>query len=204
MRMGVVSALALAGALWLRAADERPSAAVDATSAYCENRVVDFAIEPAAHPDGLSFGPWRYGERLAETKPNDRRPNLYMVAPGKLLHSDTSAEYDHSLVIAAVPAGAAAKEWDVYWAIVLDPSLRHDFRSERELLVAAHAGFDEGDLYELADAPGHTLLGPAGIRSTRALERFRRHDGKLPRLVLVPAGFAIRATATEPATAAKK
>src|SRR5579864_7008425 len=128
IRVGVVSALALSSALWLRAADERASA--DVASAYCEGQVVDFAIEPAAHPDGLSFGPWRYGERLADAKPNDRRPNLYMVAPGKLLHSDTSGEYDHSLVIAAVPAGAVAKEWDVYWAIVLDPSLRHDFRSE--------------------------------------------------------------------------
>ncbi len=36
------------------------------------------------------------------------------------------------------------------------------------------------------------------VENVSALDRFRRNDGKLPRVVIVPAGASVRGTVTDP------
>lgn len=167
-------------------------------AAYFEGRLVRFQLAPL--PDGeepFSIGPWRFGARVA-SKPHDKRLNLYLLAPGRQHRTPGWEEYDHNDVINALPPRETPREWDVYWAIVLDPALRGDLRTERDLLLAAQTGFRPGDLFALDDIPGRVFLQRfVGAESVRDLERFRRRDGRLPRLIIVPAGFAIRGSAYE-------
>jgi len=194
---GVAGCLALSLA-FVTSGEVAEAQAAAAVAAYCDGAELSLSpVPPAAPAQEFLVGPWRYGERVVSPRPSDRRPNLYLVAPGVQHQNARVPRYDHNAVINLVPASDAPVEWDVYWAIVLDPRLRHDFRSERDLLLAAQAGFDPGDLYELEDAPGRGWLALVNITSAAQLERFRRKDGKLPRLLILPAGFAIRARASE-------
>jgi len=63
--------------------------------------------------------------------------------------------------------------------------------------MSAQQEFTPGDLFEFDDIPGAAFLRFLGISSLRDLEQYRRPNGKLPQLIIVPAGFAVRATVGE-------
>lgn len=168
-------------------------------TAYYNGEIATLQIADAPKP--VTIGPWRLGERVStDPKPKDKRLNLYIVAPGRQHHAEGFEQYDNNVIINALPVARARPEFDVYWAIVLDPQLRTDFRHEKDLIIAAQSRFVPGDLYEFQDAPGDGFLREfLKIDSLEGLRKFRNRDGSLPRVVIVPAGFAVRAGATLPA-----
>jgi len=170
------------------------------TSASFEGKSVDLTVTPAADLGRAALvGPWDFGERVSDPKPRDKRLNLYLVCPGRQHHAEGWEDYDHNLVVNALSPEGQSGEWDVYYAIVLDPALREDLRRERQLLLAAQSRFVPGDLYELDDAPGAAFLRLfLHAETLEDLAPYRRRDGSLPRLILVRAGFAVRATAVSP------
>jgi hypothetical protein len=169
-------------------------------TAYFEDRLVNFTLVPPEQGQrSFLLGVWDFGVRLKKGKPRDQRPNLYLVAPGTQHHVDGWEQYDHNDVLSFLPAPKAVREWDVYWAIVLDPTLREDFRGERELLIATQDGFTPGEDVQLSDIPGADFLRAfLKVKSLVDLGRYQRPDGQLPRLLIVPAGFAVRGSATVP------
>ena len=200
-----------AAALWAGTPSADPPSSV--SSVYLRNQRVSFRLTPVEKGQRpFSIGPWQFGVRVSDRKPRDKRLNLYLVAPGTQHHAEGREEFDHNDVINALPPGDAVVEWDVYWAIVLDPALRQDLRSEQDLIVKAQEGFVPGDLLEFQDIPGQGFLRAfLEIDSLDGLAPYRRRDGQLPRVIIVPAGFAIRASAALPeaeskdaATAAQK
>lgn len=170
------------------------------SSAYFDGRTVNFTVTPAADARRSQLlGPWDFGERAADPKPRDRRLNVYLVCPGRQHRLEGWEDYDHNLLVNALSAEGVTGEWDVYYAIVLDPALREDLRRERQMLLAAQSRFVPGDLYELDDAPGAAFLRLfLHMETLEDLAPYRRRDGSLPRLILVRAGFAVHATAASP------
>jgi hypothetical protein len=162
---------------------------------YYESTNVQFVPEAAATRHSASLGPWTFGKRLHQDKPLDKRLNLYVVMPGQQYHSTVNPEYDHNLVVNTL-THEKAREWDIFWCIVLDPELGDDFRSEHDLLVATQQSFRPADLFDLEDIPARQVLREtAGIQSLADLNRYRRKDGSLPRLLILPAKLAVSATA---------
>jgi hypothetical protein len=171
-------------------------------SAYLDGEAV--RLEVADGPKPATVGPWRLGARVLDPKPRDQRLNLYIVVPGTQYHLDGAEDYDHNAIINALPLEGKAREYDVYWALALDPHLRADFRNERDLIVTAQARFTPGDLFEFDDIPADFFLRTfLKLDSLPELEKFRRRDRSLPRLIIVPAGFAISASAPPAATPAQ-
>lgn len=146
----------------------------------------------------LHAGPWLIGARNND-KPRDGRLNVYLVAPGTQWHSDKAPQFDHNLVINALPKDPeSAAEWDVYLAVILDPTLDIDVRSERDLILNRQQSFTPPEDYTFSSIPGVAFLREfLKFQSLSDLEGFRRSDGTLPRLVLVPAKAMVRASATE-------
>ncbi len=149
------------------------------------------------------FGPWELGERLSvrDDKPRDKRLNLYVVVPGRQYHSFRHSEYNHTLVVNKYIVDGRPREWDIFWCLVLDPSLRDDLRSERDLLIAAQQRFRPDANFDIRHVPAHRFMGEMlNVTSVDSLKRYRR-KGSLPRLLIVPARLAVRATAErEPAS----
>jgi hypothetical protein len=144
------------------------------------------------------FGPWNLGERLSpnEEKPRDKRLNLYVVVPGGQYQSASRPEYDHNLVINKYPSDHKAREWDIFWCLQLDPALPKDLRSERDLLEAAHQTFRPPSSFTLREMPASAVMVERlSVTTVDSLKRFRRKDGSLPRMLIVPAHLALRATA---------
>ncbi len=171
-------------------------------SAYYAGQQVNFTVVmPATSRRMARVGPWLYGVRLRDSRPSDRRRNLYLVFPGLQHRARGWGDYDHDCVLSGMPKTDEPAEWDVWWAIVLDPSLHDEFRGERELIEEAQGTFSPPDLMDFEDVPGQRFL-RAGLKidSVADLARFRHKDGTLPRVVIVPAGFAIRAIAQMPET----
>jgi hypothetical protein len=167
-------------------------------SAYYQDQRVPFTVEPGNHSPQLRVGPWLLGVRAADSKPRDQRRNLYVVFPGTQHRAPAWPDYDHNCVLSDLPATAEPVEWDVYWAVALDPTLHEDFRSEQELVLAAQSSFVPPDLLEFNDLPAEGFLrAQMKVRSLGDLARFRRKDGTLPRLLITPAGYAVRGS-TEP------
>ncbi len=168
-------------------------------SAYYESTSTQLVPEAAATTrDAASLGPWTFGKRLHQDKPLDKRLNLYVVLPGKLYHSTGNPEYDHNLVVNSLTHDKL-RGWDIFWCIVLDPKLGDDLRSEQELLVAAQQSFRPADLFDVEDIPAHEVLREkTGIQSLAELGRYRRKDGSLPRLIILPAKLAVSATVEAP------
>lgn len=169
-------------------------------SAYFDGRLVSFqVVQPQKGEREFRMGPWRFGARVpAGSKPRDTRLNLYLVSPGAQHRAEGLAEFDHNDVINAVPVKDGPVEWDVYWAVVLDPWVTADIRSERELLLLAQERFLPGDLFEFSDIPGAAMLRTfLKIDEVAGLRRYRSKDGRLPRLIIEPAGFAVRASVSE-------
>jgi hypothetical protein len=169
-------------------------------SVYYQTANIQFSVETATGRAAAGLGPWMFGKRLHEGKPLDKRLNLYVVVPGRQYHSATNPEYDHNLVINAL-THEKAREWDIFWCFVLDPRLSDDFRSEHDLLLAAQQTFVPADLFDVEDIPGHEVLREkADIESLPDLRRYRRKNGLLPRLLILPAHLAVSATAENPTT----
>ena len=171
---------------------QEPSSAI-----YLNGEPVALAMVPAAGKEkSATFGPWKLGLKVVESKPHDNRLNLYIVVPGDDFQSDNEAFslYDHNRVINMVPKEHGPAEFDVYWAVALEPHLNRDFHSETELLAAAQRHFVPGDLFDVKDAPGAAFLKEMlHIDTVDGLKPYRRQkDGALPTIVIIPAGFAVR------------
>lgn len=172
-------------------------------SAYHDGTEIVFAPEVTSAGHLATFGPWTLGQPLLQEKPLDKRLNLYVVIPGRQHRSAAHAEYDHSLIVNILTEDKP-REWDVYWCFVLDPSLQLDLRGEHELLVAAQQSFHPADLFDLEDVAGHEVLAEkVAVKSLPDLKRYGRKDGSLPRVLIVPARLALRATALATIPAAR-
>lgn len=196
--MRAISLVLFGGALSATSAPPVPvSSTPEARSlsaVYLEGEVV--RVEVPESPKPATVGPWRLGGRVLDPKPRDKRLNLYIVAPGSQYHLESADEFDHNAIINALPEPGKSREYDVYWALVLDPRLHADFRNERDLIIAAQASFLPGDLFEFDDIPAEAFL--RNFLRMDALEDLRPHrnrNGTLPRVIIVPAGFAITAAA---------
>jgi hypothetical protein len=144
------------------------------------------------------FGRWDLGERLNDEKLREKRLNLYVVFPGKQYRSRLHSRYNHTLVINKYTLDGKPRGWDVFLCLVLDPSLHDDLRSEQELLVAAHERFQPGNDFKFRRIPSHAVLeDKLRVTSLHGLRHFRHRDGSLPRLLIVPAHLAVRATTTK-------
>ena len=149
-------------------------------------------VEVPEGPKPVTVGPWKLGPRVLDPKPRDKRLNLYIVAPGTQYRLEAADDFDHNAIINALPEAGKSREFDVYWALVLDPRLHTDFRSERDLIIAAQASFTPGDLFEFSDAPAEAFLrGALKLDSLEDLQPYRNRNHTLPRVIIVPAGFAI-------------
>ncbi len=163
-------------------------------SAYFDEVPVQLRMSPAPRgQNSFVLGPWRLGVRVRDRRRTYHRPNFYLVLPGLQHHRDGQEDWDHNAVISSRPLDVGAAEWDVYWVFVLDPACNGDLRSERDLLIAGETGFLPGDLFEIDDMPaGRFLRRFLGAESLLDLAPFRRKDGRLPRVLIVPAGWAVR------------
>jgi hypothetical protein len=189
-----VSTIALFAAGFGAAASMRQ--AVKPFSVYHDGEDLIFTPESAGTRKLASVGPWNLGERLGDDKPADKRLNLYFVAPGKQYRAPGKPEYDHNLIVNKYTVDGKPRDWDVFWCFILDPALRPDLRSERELLLAKHQTFRPSAQFEFKDVPSHALMAERlSVKSMADMKRFRRKDGSLPRLLILPARLAVRATA---------
>jgi hypothetical protein len=196
-----VSIIAISAAAFAAAASMRE--VVKPFSVYHDGDDLIFTPETMGKHRLASVGPWNLGERVAEDKPIDKRLNLYFVAPGLQYRAPGKAEYDHNLVInkytvdgRKYTVDGRPRDWDVFWCFILDPTLRPDLRSERELLLGKHQTFRPATLFEFKDIPSHALMAERlSIKSMADVRRFRGKDGSLPRLLILPARLAVRATA---------
>jgi hypothetical protein len=165
-------------------------------SVYHDGDDLIFSPERAGTRKLAAVGPWNLGERLGDDKPADKRLNLYVVMPGAQYRTPGKTDYDHNLVINKYTVDGKARDWDVFWCLILDPTLRPDLRSERELLMAKHQTFRPATLFDFKDIPSHTIIAERlGIKSMAEMKRYRLKDGSLPRLLILPARLAVRATA---------
>ncbi len=171
------------------------------STAYHDGVSVPVVIEPGTrHQRVLTFGPWQLGVLPPDRRPRDKRLNLYVAVPGKQHHIDGWDDYDHNMIINAVPKSDDAVEWDVYWVLTLDPHMYEDVRSERDLLIAAQTRFLPGDLFEFDDIPADTVLRDyLHIRSLEDLRIYRQKDGTLPRILVLPADCVVRMKVEEEA-----
>jgi hypothetical protein len=189
----------------LFAAEPAPSPQVN--RAYLEGQLVSiqFAQPQGKREGAFMIGPWRFGAKVtspakgAPDKPHDKRLNLYIMAPGSQNDVATSDDFDHTVIVNAKPlADGAEAEFDVYYAVVLDPRYTIDVKSELDLLVATQEEFRPGDLFEFGDVPSADFLRTAmQIESLADLRPFRKRNGAMTRVIIVPAGFALRAVVTE-------
>jgi hypothetical protein len=165
---------------------------------YHDGSYLVFAPEITGTHRPARLGPWDLGERLRpdEEKPRDKRLNLYVVIPGGQYHSASHPEYDHNLVINKYPSDHKAREWDIFWCLELDPSLPTDLHSEHDLLQAAHQRFQPSASLALREIPASAVMAERlSVNRVEDLKRFRHKDGSLPRMLIVPAHLAVRATA---------
>jgi hypothetical protein len=189
-----VSTIAILAAGFGAAASRRE--AVKPFSVYHDGDDLIFTPEATGTHKLAGLGPWNLGERVAADKPIDKRLNLYVVVPGTQYRAPDKADYDHNLIVNKYTVDGKPRDWDVFWCFILDPALRPDLRSERELLLGKHQTFRPARTFEFKNIPSHALMAERlSIKSMADLKRFRRADGSLPRLLILPARLAVRATA---------
>ncbi|MFL6301241.1 MAG: hypothetical protein ACJ71N_11615 [Terriglobales bacterium] len=197
-----VSAVVILLTLLAVAADRKPArVSRPIRNAFYANQ--ELQVEPVVEPGARNFnyGPWTLGSLVHDDKASDRRFNLYIIVPGAQHQSPPPGdEFNHSVLINSndPPQGNRPTEWDVFWVVVLDPSLNREIKDERELLLLGQSYFLPNDLYEVEDAPGHDLLRQLSMTSLDDLARFRRSDGALPRVALLSAGAAVRMNVAPP------
>ena len=205
MRPPFLPSAVFAATTMLLAMDPASTPQVD--RAYLGGQLVALRFAPPQTKREKAFlmGPWIFGAKIAmpakgsADKPHDRRLNLYIVSPGAMNDAAASDDFDHTVIINARPeTDGIETEFDVYYAVVLDPQLRIELRSERELLLATQEEFVPGDLFDLNDVPSAAFLSAVlQIDSLAGLRRFRKPNGAMPRVAIVPAGFALRAAVAE-------
>ena len=167
--------------------------------AYHNGELVKFESAPVTKGSKLLLvGPWNLGPKLAAPKPHDGRPNLYFVFPGTQHQLPDASAYDHNEIVNVIPVKNDPVEWDVYWVVVLDPTLQKDFRDEKDVIMEEQVTFSPHDA-TFEQLPSHEFLEKQLKIKTmeQVIERFQREDGTLPRLAIVPANVAVKATATE-------
>ncbi|MGE0407328.1 MAG: hypothetical protein AB7O65_13615 [Candidatus Korobacteraceae bacterium] len=195
----VAGSLALAHQTWSVAGPANKAEVGEISTAYLNGRTVSFQLAPV--PRGgptFEIGPWRFGERVLYPTPRDRRLNLYLVVPGTQHRVPGYEAYDHNDVINSMPSDGRMMEWDVYWAVVLDPSLKQEFQAESELLLATQKEFHPSESFVFDDIPSAGFLRDiVKIGALPALEKHRRASGNLPQVLIVPADFAVRASVRE-------
>jgi len=141
-------------------------------------------------------GPWSLGPRVA-TQPSDKRPNLYFVVPGSLHQVAEYPAYGHTLILSLAPD--EPRDFDIYWAVVLDPSLKDDFTSERQLLLATQQTFVPGDSFSFDQIPSAGFLRDfLKMSSLDDLDKYKRPDGGLPRMAIITAQRAVRISVEKP------
>lgn len=168
---------------------------------YHDGADIIFAPEVTGTQPPARLGPWTLGERLSSSdeKPRDKRLNLYVVVPGGQYRSAARPEYDHNLVVNKYTVDGKPREWDIFWCFALDSTLPLDLRSERDLLLAAHQTFRPKENFAVQLLPANPVMKERlSVTKVEDLKRFRRKDGSLPRLLIVPAHLAVRATAERP------
>ena len=189
-----VSTIAILAAGFGAAAPRRE--AVKPFSVYHDGDDLVFTPEATGTHKLAALGPWNLGERVAEDKPIDKRLNLYVVVPGTQYQAPEKADYDHNLIVNKYTVDGKPRDWDVFWCFILDPALLPDLRRERELLLGKHQTFRPVRTFEFKNIPSHALMAERlSIKSMADLKRFRRADGSLPRLLILPARLVVRATA---------
>lgn len=139
-----------------------------------------------SHSAVLALGPWHFAAAV-QAKPKDGRPNLYIVSPGTEYHADASSEFDHTLVTSAFRQDADELDFDVYYAVALDPSFDKEMRDENAIIMAAQETFTPGEQFDLSQIPGAAFLREINLTKVSDLDGFRRANGSLPRVVIVPA-----------------
>ncbi|HYH01168.1 MAG TPA: hypothetical protein VD837_18730 [Terriglobales bacterium] len=164
---------------------------------YLEGRVMEFTFVPGKRV--FPIGPWKIPAKLERDKPRDPRPNLYIFAPGTQYTAEFAPQYNHNEIISALPVKAEPRDWDIYWAIVLDPAFKDDIQGEQQLVLATQQGFEIPEGLAFEDIPGATFLREfLKIQGLEGLDKYRRPDGALPRVIIVPAHLSIRAAASDP------
>jgi len=175
-----------------------PPPELKATLALYESKQMEFTPDTSMFGRRLYVGEMVLGQLLPAQRPNDHRLNLYIVMPGSQYDSADGAK-KFNLVLSAMPRTQAPIDWDVYWALVLDPTLKTDLTSERALILATQAGFHLPDFAAFEDLPAAMALRDyLHLKSLDDLGKLRRPDGTLPRIIIVPAGFGVRAGAVDP------
>jgi hypothetical protein len=65
--------------------------------------------------------------------------------------------------------------------------------------MAAHQTFVPPDLFDISDVPANSMLAEKlGVTSMAELRRYRKKGRGMPRVLIVPARLAVRATAEQP------
>lgn len=168
-------------------------------TAYHNGAAIVFTPEITGAQRLATFGPWNLGERLSEGKLLDKRLNLYLVVPGTQYRSPARPEYDHNRIVNKYTVDGKTREWDIFYCFIIDPSLAGDFRSEGDLLMAAHQTFRPAELFDVSDMPASELVAEKlGVKSMADMRKYRRKNRALPRLLIVPARLAVRGTAELP------
>ncbi len=192
-----MSATAMAGSKPKAKPSARPLPKLHLDQAYFNGHLVTLhspAIEKGERV--LIVGPWNLGPKVSP-KPDDKRPNLYFVAPGTQHEVEEHPEYDHNEILSLAPD--EPRDFDVYFAVVLDPALQEDFTTEQQLILAAQQRFTPGEDFTFEQIPAAPFLKAVSkIGSLDDLQKFRRKDGSLPRMAIITAHFAVRFSAENP------
>jgi hypothetical protein len=168
-------------------------------TAYHDGDAIVFTPEMTGTRRLATFGPWNLGERLTNGELVDKRLNLYIVVPGTQYRSPQHPQYDHNRIVNKYTADGRVHDWDIFYCFVIDPKLADDFRSEGDLLIAAHQTFHPPDRFNLNDMPsGRMVEQKLGLHSMADVWKYHRKNHALPRMLIVPAHLAVRATAELP------
>jgi hypothetical protein len=165
--------------------------------AYFAGHWVKFKAAPSsATGHALLVGPWNLGDKVWP-KHNDMRPNCYFVFPGTQHRLQAHADFNNNVVLSAVPNEAS--NFDVYWVVVLDPTVQEDFTSEQQIIVATQTTFAAPEDLSFEQIPSAGFLRTfLKVINVYGLSRFKRPDGDLPRVAIIPAGFSVKALAEKP------
>lgn len=161
--------------------------------AYFGGELVKIESVPVPGTRPLVVGPWNLGPKV-NAKPSDKRPNMYFVSPGTQHQISGRPEFNHNEVLSAVPKNES--DFDVWWVVVLDPTMKEEFTSEQQIILATQQTFVPGVDFDFNEIPSVGFLKTfLKVHDVEGLDRFKRPEGDLPRVAIVRAGFTVRAQA---------
>src|SRR5438874_13789297 len=102
-----MSLVLFAGAVSAMSASSAPEGRL-LSAVYLDGEAVRLEVPDGPKP--VTLGPWRLGTRVLDPKPRDKRPNLYIVAPGTQYHLEGADELDHNASVNAVPESGREPE----------------------------------------------------------------------------------------------